>query len=341
MGKKIKIAVVQMIAVPAPTLERLERADTLIAQAASSGAELVVLPELFNTGYEYSDANYDRAEKLDGQTVVWMKASAKLHNIHLTGSMLLRDNGDIYNAMLLIAPDGRLWRYNKNYPWAWERAYFREGNGVTVADTDLGKLGMLICADVTYPELWAQYQGKIQAMIVSSCPPAVGNLSAIPPDGKNYGYQNTNPYVQEMGRIGEKVFGEFLRRQATHLKVPVVNTTGTGHFRTKMPRPKFSLGYLGLMLPKLFKYWGQADQVEIEAGYYNETYIADAAGKVLQQVPAETEGYAIGEIELPDEPPQPEGKQPPFGLPFLSYMFTWVISRAVTGIYNQHRQKSS
>ena len=76
MPKTIQIAAVQMDARPAPTPERLARAENLVAQAAHSGAQLVVLPEVFNTGYEYSDQNFARAEAPDGQTASWMLKTA-------------------------------------------------------------------------------------------------------------------------------------------------------------------------------------------------------------------------------------------------------------------------
>src|SRR5215470_8981607 len=109
--RTIKVAAVQMDAAPAPLSERLSRAADLIAEASNAGAQLVVLQELFNTGYEYSDRNYGLAETMDGETVTWMKAQALQYNIHLTGSLMLLDNEDIYNSALLIAPDGRTWRY--------------------------------------------------------------------------------------------------------------------------------------------------------------------------------------------------------------------------------------
>ena len=65
MPRKIKVAPVQMDAAPAPVDTRLNRAADLVSKAAAFGAQLVVLPELFNTGYEYDDRNYGLAEVLD------------------------------------------------------------------------------------------------------------------------------------------------------------------------------------------------------------------------------------------------------------------------------------
>ena len=121
---------------PAPVPERLPRFGLLVQAAAQPGARLIVLPELFNTGYAYSDANFRLAEPPDGATVAWMRATAARLDVHLAGSLLLRERGEIYNALLLMAPDGRTWRYDKRYPWGWERGYFRPGRGVTVAHSE-------------------------------------------------------------------------------------------------------------------------------------------------------------------------------------------------------------
>ena len=73
MGQKISLAAIRMDAAPAPTQSRLERAESLVAQAATQGAQIALLPEVFNTGYEYHDRNYGLAEALDGPSVRCMK----------------------------------------------------------------------------------------------------------------------------------------------------------------------------------------------------------------------------------------------------------------------------
>ena len=159
-----------MDATPAPLDERLSRAAYLIAEAVSAGAKIVVLPELFNAGYEYHERNYQLAEPINGKSVTWMKKQSAQHQIHLAGSLMLVDANEIYNTALLIAPDGKLWRYDKQYPFLWERAYLKEGHSLTIADTEFGNLGMMICWDSAHADLWKQYAGKVDAMLVMSCP---------------------------------------------------------------------------------------------------------------------------------------------------------------------------
>src|SRR5262245_22495949 len=120
MPRTIKVATIQMDANPAHLNERLTRAEKIVAEAAYSGAQLIVLPELFNIGYGYSDENFSRAEPMDGTTSLWMKEIAARLKIHLAGTLLIFEDGEIYNSLLLFSPSGQQWRYDKNYPWAWE-----------------------------------------------------------------------------------------------------------------------------------------------------------------------------------------------------------------------------
>jgi hypothetical protein len=340
MGQKIKLAAIRMDAAPAPTQSRLERAESLVAQAAAQGAQIALLPEVFNTGYEYHDRNYGLAEPIDGPSVRWMEAAARQHNLHLAGSMLLRDGAEIFNAMLLIAPDGRTWRYDKSYPWVWERAYFRpRRHPITPAETDLGRIGMLICWDVAHPNLWAAYAGKVDLMLVSSCPPLEHVSPFIFPDGKSALPRELGPLMRLVYRNSEKVFGEYMRQQAAWLGAPLVNTTGAGQFRSFLPRPKLSLGVLFAARPDLWKYIRQARDVYIECGYFDETFIADKHGKILSQASLNGDNLTVSTVELEQKSPSPGKEQPKIDLSPLTYAADALTNALLISYYQKNKAK--
>ncbi len=335
MPHSLMIAAIQMAAAPAPTVARLARAQTLIAQAVQAGAQLIVLPELFNTGYEYSDANYDRAEPLDGPTLTWMREAAAQHRVYLAGTLLLREARDIYNALFLIAPDGKLWRYDKIHPWAWERAYFRPGTDVTVAETPLGNFGLLICWDMAHPELWARYAGRVDAMLVCSCPPAMHKVAFELEDGTRFTADEVGPIARAMQHAGRNAFGALLRRQAAWLGVPVVNTSGAGYFASEIPLPRLSALLYGLFRPDLWGRIARSERVTVDASYLHETYIAAATGDVRARVPPGEEGFVVAQVPLLDAPPQTAGPQPAFGLSPFAYLYDHIGNLLLTPVYRR------
>ena len=339
MPKSIKIAVIQMNASPSSIEERLMRAENFVVQCVQNGAQLVVLPEVFNTGYEYSDKNYLQAETFDGLTTTWMKKITSYYHVHLAGSFLRREQDNIFNTMLLVSPSGHQWHYDKNYPWIWERAYFQKGTNTTVADTELGKIGFLICWDVAHPNLWQKYSGKVELIIVSSCPPKALDLALVFPNGERIMSKNAGSHVQRIKSTSDKTFGEYLRRQASYLGVPVAHATSTGTFTSLIPKPRLSLAVLSLIYPPLWKYRAQFNHAHMEAGYFNEAYIAESSGAILQSVEPDTEGFAISEVTLSDSPLQPKGKQPPFGIPNFIYLFDTVANIILASEYKKKTQR--
>ncbi|MEW6404068.1 MAG: carbon-nitrogen hydrolase family protein [Chloroflexota bacterium] len=339
MPKIIQIAAIQMKATPAPIKERLAKAENFILQCAQAGAQIVVLPEVFNTGYEYCDENYLRAESFHDLTANWMRSTAAHYGVHLAGTFLRREQTSIFNTMLLVAPDGRQWHYDKNYPWVWERAYFQKGTNITVADTPLGKIGFLICFDVAHSDLWRRYAGKVEFMLVSSCPPKALDLSLALPDGKKIMARNTGPLVQYLKRTSDETFGQYVRDQAGFLGVPVVQATSTGNFTSSIPAPKLSLMMLALIYPPVWKYKSRFDQVRMKTGYFNETFIADASGTVLQRVPAEVEGYVLDNVSLPDSPPQPKRKQPSSSISKFAYVLDTMANMMFASEYERKVQE--
>lgn len=333
----LNLAAVRMDATPVNVDSRLGRTWSLVSSAAKKGAQLVVLPEVFNTGYVYSPTNYQLAEGINGNTVSWMKETAHELNVHIAGSLLLRESDGIYNTMLLVAPDGRLWRYDKTYPWAWERAYFRpRKNPIQVAETDLGKIGMLICWDVGHANLWAQYAGKIDLFISSSCPPLVHNVDIHMPDGKTVNARELGRLLQSAYRGGDRVFGELYRNQTRWLGVPSVNTTGAGTFKSHLPFPKFAATSFLSLRPDLWKYIRQAEEITISSGYFDDTFIADADGNVLAKTKLDNDDFVVAPVTLPDKTPQPTSpKQPASGLGAVTYLVDAYVNAILKNYYDK------
>lgn len=310
MPRTIKVATVQMDAMPAPVTERLQRAEGIVSQAAQAGAQLVVLPELFNTGYAYTDKNYELAEPLDGVTSAWMKATAARLGIHLAGALLLLDSGEIYDTMLLFSPSGQMWRYDKNYPWAWERAYFRGRRGMTVAQTELGDLGLMICWDLGHRNMWQQYAGKADMIVIASCPPDAQSASYAFPNGEKVDFNDVGA-VNSMKDVGSRFFGEMVNQQARWLGIPVVNSGASGYVQTHVPKARALLGFLGLSTPRLFKLLPKAEQLQMSCEMISSCKVVDAGGSILaQRLPAEGESFAISEVILTDSKPIPKEDQP-------------------------------
>lgn len=328
----LKIAAIQMDAMPAPTAERLARAADLVAEAATSGAKLVVLPELFNTGYEYHDRNYDLAETIDGPTVSWMKTQAADHQIHLAGSLLLRDGDDIFNAAFLVAPSGQLWRYDKHYPWAFERAYFRgsKDGAITIAETEVGRLGMMICWDSAHPELWQRYAGQVDAMVVMSCPPKMSASELVFPDGFRVNNRQLGPIFKTLYTDQEFFPGADIELQTAWLGVPVVQTAGGGKMRSKLPRPFLALMTYLAARPDLWRRLRQAREVHLETGYDPQTKVLNGAGQVLSRVESNGDGLTLAEVTLPDTLPQPSRPQPKMHTHLLGYWISDKLAPALT-----------
>jgi len=331
MRRAVKIAAVQMDANPAPTADRLARADRLVTEAAEVGAQLVVLPELFNTGYSYSDDNHRLAEPLNGSTATWMQEAAARLNVHLAGSLMLLDQDEVYNALLFFAPDGRMWRYDKNYPWGWERGYFRNGNRITVAETDLGDLGMMICWDTAHPKLWRRYTGRVDLMVISSCPPDVSNPTFHFPDGDQLTFDDMGPIMASLKGSARLVFGDMINQQTAWLGVPAVSTVGSGHIRTAIPNGLGSFLTFLSLAPWLIKYLPQAGRMQMSCNMTQGCKVVDASGQVLTELTQEQgETFTIAEVALTGEKPYPQEPQPASPVPFLTYLSSDVLLPSLT-----------
>ncbi|MDD7021366.1 MAG: nitrilase family protein [Aeromonadales bacterium] len=143
-----------------------------IRTAAGNGALLTVLPELANTGYVFNSREeaFSLAETIpDGETCKVIGDLARELKIYIVFGITERDGNCLYNSAAFFGPDGFIGKYRKNHLWCDENLFFEAGNlGMPVYKTPIGRIGMLICYDGWFPELYrlASMQG---ADIICTC----------------------------------------------------------------------------------------------------------------------------------------------------------------------------
>lgn len=162
MTDKFKIALIQM-SMGNSVSENLQKAVKMIKQSAKKGANIVCLPELFNTPYfpiEEKAEISQYAQPIPGPTSEILSQAAKDANIVLVAGSIYEkaENGKLYNTAMVFDENGAmLGKYRKMHiphdPGFYEQNYFEKGDlGYKVFATKYGKIGVLICYDQWFPE---------------------------------------------------------------------------------------------------------------------------------------------------------------------------------------------
>jgi nitrilase len=175
----MKIAALQMVSAP-DLATNLATAERLIDQAAAEGAQLVSLPEYFvQMGLRETD-KFQIAEVLgQGPIQAMLMAKARQHAIWVAGGSIpikTLDPAKVTNTALLFNPQGeRVVRYDKMHLFSYqdgtrhldEGRTMVAGTAVVAADTPFGRIGMSICYDLRFPELY-RAMGQVDLILVPS-----------------------------------------------------------------------------------------------------------------------------------------------------------------------------
>jgi predicted amidohydrolase len=147
-------------------------AAAALEEAARRGAELVVLPELCDSGYVFTDEAEARAlaaPVADSPTLRGWRALASRHAMAIVGGFCeLGENGLLYNSAALVSPDGILAVYRKAHLWDAEKLIFTPGDAPPpVAALPFGRVGLMICYDLEFPE-WVRLPALDGAEIIAA-----------------------------------------------------------------------------------------------------------------------------------------------------------------------------
>lgn len=117
--------------------------------------DLIVLPEMFTTGFTMNASQ--NAETMEGETLKWMRKTAKEKNAAITGSLIIKETENYYNRLLFVFPDGKTEIYDKRHLFtlAGEDKIYTAGNSKLTVDFHGWKICPLICYDLRFP-VWAR-----------------------------------------------------------------------------------------------------------------------------------------------------------------------------------------
>jgi len=132
----------------------LQHYEQLI-QGMTDKREVVVLPEMFSTGFSMSPETL--AEPMDGASVQWMKDVSTRYRCILTGSLIIEEDGKYYNRLLWVQPDGQIGKYDKRHLFGYgdEDNHYTSGDKRLIVSVKGWRICPLVCYDLRFP-VWAR-----------------------------------------------------------------------------------------------------------------------------------------------------------------------------------------
>ncbi|MFB5663404.1 carbon-nitrogen family hydrolase [Alteribacillus sp. HJP-4] len=172
----MKLSVIQLeIKNEESRAERISRVDNLLS--GLKDRDMIILPEVWATGYFSFDRYIEEAEAIDGEFVNHYSGKARELSCYLfAGSFIEQDGGNYYNTSIMFSPNGELiGTYRKIHLFRYgsrEGEILTRGYEPTVVTTPFGRIGMSTCYDLRFPELYrAQVDAGAELFLVTSAWP--------------------------------------------------------------------------------------------------------------------------------------------------------------------------
>lgn len=167
----LKVALVQMEIALGQSETNIQSARRLLVQARERGAELVLLPELWSTGYDLEHAGQHASELQEG-IFLELSSMAREFALHLCGSVLENRDGRYFNTQTIHGPSGQLLAsYSKIHLFGLmhEPEFLGPGNRLSLVQLPWGAAGMSVCYDLRFPEMFRAYAlGGAQVILLSA-----------------------------------------------------------------------------------------------------------------------------------------------------------------------------
>jgi predicted amidohydrolase len=162
----MKISLVQPDTVWENKSENLRQLEKLILPLCNK-TDVVILPEMFNTGFSMNPENLSEAPAMN--TFSWMKNMAEKGNFGICGSYMVNENNLIYNRFVFVSPQDEVWQYDKRHLFgiAGEQEFFTSGKKRVVFTFRDLRISPFICYDLRFP-VWSRNRNDADLMIYSA-----------------------------------------------------------------------------------------------------------------------------------------------------------------------------
>lgn len=211
--------------------------------------DLIILPEMFNTGFTMNVKAV--AEPMNLLTFKWMKQQAKQTKAVITGSFIVNDNGQFYNRLIWMRPDGTFETYDKRHLFRMgdEHLSFEGGTKRLIVTLKGWKICPLICYDLRFPVWsrnvnqaydlviyvanWPAVRAKVwdtllQARAIENQAYCIG-VNRVGNDGMNLSYAGNSALIDYKGNA------QFYESQLETVYTTTLNKQALVDFRTKFP----------------------------------------------------------------------------------------------------------
>ena len=148
----MKVALLQTDIAWEDVPENHRRAEKMLAEAASGGARLAILPEMFNTGFSMDSRRI--AQPPGGPSESFLREQAALRDLWILASIPEAGEPAPRNMALLVSPQGTVIRYAKIHPFSYagEHEHYAAGDHVVTADVEGVRVTPFVCYDLRFPE---------------------------------------------------------------------------------------------------------------------------------------------------------------------------------------------
>ena len=182
--------------------------------------DLLILPEMFTSGFTMNPSSV--AESMQGTTIFWLKNIAKTKNCAITGSLVIVENGNLYNRMVFVFPNGEIQHYDKKHLFtlAGEDKIYTSGKEKVIVNYKDFKICLQVCYDLRFPVFSRNTENYDLLIYVASWPKvrtnawdillkarAVENVSyvigvnRIGTDNNNFEYIGHSQIIDELGNF--------------------------------------------------------------------------------------------------------------------------------------------